>query len=255
MQEVTIIIPVHNIAKRGLERVYYSLLSLSKQTIPIRAIVVDSSNPKAYKELNEGIKHFDFCQHIPTKEREFNLCRLFNKGIHLSGTPWIATTGADFLFAPDFFEAMQARQDKDTLLLKQVRSLAMTDPITFDTVTNWTFPERDFTYNGSKDACGGIQYAHIDLWKEINGYDNRMAFWGGMDEDIRNRATKYKAVHWVKESIFFHMPHIQEKLKTTFHIKQAKKNWKIKDAPRPRSIADGLAQIVKTDIINGKIRI
>ncbi len=113
----SVIIPVYNISKRGAQRLYFSLLSLQPQDCNI--IVVDGSDENQHFQIMEICSHFE-CQYEYYPTVEFNMPILHNRGIRLSKTEWILTTGADFLFAPDFMEVCKTYRNKKRMLFKEV---------------------------------------------------------------------------------------------------------------------------------------
>lgn len=216
MTDLTVIIPVWNIQDRGLARLRYSLCSISKE---VSVIVVDGSENPMPKE------YIPFCKYVHTPTGEFNMPFLHNKGIEMTETEWVMTTGADFLFAPDFFTMCHKHRSKKRMLHKEVGMLPQLN-ITEGRIKGWSFPRvrlHEFGYL----ANGACQYT-TRRWFLDNPYDEKMKWFSGMDN-----LQAYKAlntgleVYWIKESEVLHQWHKTKKFSTPQMNAQSQINWGI----------------------------
>jgi len=227
MNDLDIVMPVHNIAKRGLNRVYLSCISLLQQKQHFNYIwVINSSINIEYNGLEQLIGKLPQINHIQIKQKEFSKPALLNCGIKLSDSQWIFCTDADYLFRRDLLEVCARERDDSTLLLKHVKMLPKLN-IDENRVEKWDFPQCKFNRFGDL-ADGAMQYTTRDWFMKVGGYDERMVGLCGMDNDLHARAKRDKLdIKWVHDSEILHMDHpIDVKMKTS---NQAVRNWKIRD--------------------------
>lgn len=230
--KITVILPTHNLSSRGHERLVNSLYSLSRQTVPCNVIVSDSSIGED-KRLVRGI-----CQGLPFvhymwqyNPEGFNMPKLFNRAIEASSTPFVLCTGADYIFSKDCIQRYEENAQKGRAIFKEVMMLnRATSPITFADIDRGSLPRS--TRNKFGKMANGIQFAHRDDWHQIGGYDERMAGWGGMDNDVYNRFERAGLeIMWLVRGVIYHQWHAIEKNKTPEDANQSRKNWALRDDP------------------------
>lgn len=220
---VTVIIPVHNLERRGLDRVYWSLMSLSLQTQVPKMIVSDSSK----RDITSYLP-FDFVRLIRNPREEFNKPKLLNDGIKEADTKYVMCTDADYLFSFNLIERLLARADSTSFFIKRVIMLP-NQPISKSRIEKWDFQKGDYA-PGGRTADGGCQFAPKAWFTYCGGYDERMKGWCGMDNDMTKRARLAGMnVQWFDEGEILHQYHKQEKLKKGPDIVQSKQNWRIRD--------------------------
>lgn len=212
-----IIIPVFNIKNRGLKRIYWSLESLSRQTVmPNKVYIIDGSNMAQYSQLKEFTDQFDFCEHISSPMYVFNKPVLHNIGIQKSNAEWIMCTDADYLFKQDFIETTQQFRNKKTFLLKAVGMLP-SYPINIGRIEKWRWPKVRLNIyegnNGENLANGACQYT-TRKWFLDNPYDERMEGWGAMDNLQIEKAKRTLEIFWMEDSEILHQYHPVLKNKT-----------------------------------------
>jgi len=227
----SVIIPIHNSHKRGIDRLKWQLLSLKNQTTPPAMVFIpDSSDLSEFLQNVASIKswqsppvHHFGCQH---KDGGFNMPHLFNRGLERVETNYVLCTGIDFIYDPNLFTRYMDIANEKTLILKEVEMLANM-AITADMVNSFKF--RKSPLNGAGRGADGIQFGHINLFKDLGGYDERMAGWGGMDNDLHDRSNKagYKEV-WCRGGRILHQWHRTEKGKGA-DLEQSKRNWRLRD--------------------------
>lgn len=156
----------------------------------------------------------------------FNMPWLFNRAIERAQTPYVLCTGVDFVYDPRLIERYSHVAKPDRLLLKEVEMLPNMQ-IARGNVDSWTWPQTKTNPFGKK--ADGIQFAHMDLWKKLGGYDEKMVGWGGMDNDLHNRAERSGAqIVWVRKGRILHQWHRIEKGKSA-DLEQSKRNWARRD--------------------------
>ena len=218
----TVIIPVYNISRRGVQRLYFSLLSLQSQNCVI--MVVDGSDEEQHIKIKEICSKFD-CQYIWYNTNEFNMPILHNIGIRKAKTEYILTTGADFLFAPDFMEVCMQHRSKERILFKEVGMLGKTN-ITESRIKSWIFPKTGLN-QWHHEANGGCQYTTQEWFLE-NPYDEQMSGFGAMDNLCGYKAyVSGLELYWIPQSELLHIWHPIQKYKNHIDNEKTKCNHRI----------------------------
>jgi hypothetical protein len=195
---IDVIIPVWNLARRGLQRVYWSVYSLQGQC---EITIVNGSGEGEVKQLEEILRGMKY-RHILNPLEELNLSILHNRGIRESECEWILRTDADYIFRGDFIRTMESRLDRGKFLLKQPRKLPKIN-ITKSRVDMWKFPK---CILWDKIGDGACQLTSRE-WFLKNPYDERMRLYGVMDNDMHSRASLELEIEWVEESEILHQWH------------------------------------------------
>lgn len=212
---IDVIIPVWNLATRGLERVYYSVYSLQQDC---EITVVNGSGKGEFKQLDDLIGNL--CKHIHYPIDDLNLPILHNHGILESKCEYILRTDADYLFRKDFIETIKGRIGENKFLLKQVYKLGKMN-ITIPRIKAWKF-QKGLIWE--KEGDGACQVA-TKKWFLENPYDESMRLYGVMDNDMHYRANlKGMEVEWIEESEILHMWHKVDWRDNTEKAEQFEKN-------------------------------
>ncbi len=217
-----VIIPCYNLLNRGLQRLYFSILSLQGQDCKVW--VVDGSDDIQFLPVEEMVTKLGV-EYLRYPTGEFNMPRLHNYGIKCCTEDWIMTTGADFLFRGDFLEECKLKRSENRMLFKEVGMLGKTN-ITEARITKWMFPKTRLN-EWKHEANGGCQYTHKQWFLE-NPYDEVMSGFSGMDN-----LCAYKAyvsgldLHWIKESEILHIWHDNYKYKNREDNSKTKRNHAI----------------------------
>lgn len=208
MEKVSIIIPIHNIMRRGYLRVRYSVLSLQSQKDFIdEIIIVDSSEKNQYDMLHVLLNGFDV-RHVHFPLHSFNKPKLLNKGIQLAKSKYIMCTDGDYLFKKDFLFHCERLRSEKRILHKQVRMLPNMR-INDSTVTSWAFPKSPYNKWG-KLANGACQYAIKEFFIS-NPYPEEMDGYSAMDNLMTYIAyNNGLEVVWIDESDILHQYHAIE---------------------------------------------
>lgn len=218
----TVIIPVYNISRRGAQRLYFSLLSLQPQSCDV--IVVDGSDDVQSFQIQEICSQFK-CQYKHSPTVEFNMPILHNIGIKKAKTKWVLTTGADFLFAPDFMDVCKIYRDDKRILFKEVGMLGNTN-ITDARVKNWVFPKTGLN-QWHHEANGGCQYTTRE-WFLKNPYEEQMSGFGAMDNMCGYKAyVSGLELYWITDSELLHIWHTIQKYKIPEDNVKTKRNHRI----------------------------
>tara|TARA_R110002096_G_scaffold60958_1_gene151773 strand:+ start:2952 stop:3671 length:720 start_codon:yes stop_codon:yes gene_type:complete len=221
-KDVTVILPIYNIRKRGLKRVMNSVYSLQKQDCNI--IVVDGSEIDQFLELHTLLKGLNV-EHVHFPIDEFNKPMLLNEGIRLSNTDYIFCSDADYIFKSDLIDTCKQYRGKNVLLHKKVKMLHSTN-ITTSRIKGWRFPKCNYNAWGTL-ANGAMQYSTKEFFND-NPYNEEMSGFGAMDNLTAYMAHKnWVAIVWVEESEILHQHHPVEKKMSGENLIKFKRNQKI----------------------------
>ena len=221
-KDVTVILPIYNLRKRGLKRVYNSVYSLQKQDCNI--IVVDGSDEGQFNEMKSLLKGFRV-EHIHYPLEEFNKPKLLNEGIRLANTEYIFCSDADYIFKSDLINKCKDHRGKNILIHKKVKMLPSVN-ITKSRIDKWRFPRCRFNQWGTL-ANGAMQYSTKQFFID-NPYNEEMSGFGAMDNLTADVAYKnWVAIVWMEESEMLHQQHPIEKKMSGENLIKFKRNQKI----------------------------
>lgn len=224
--KISVIIPCFNIKRRGFFRLQFLLYSLSKQSIIPEVIVSDGSFANEYKFIARICNKFSFVRYIHTPIKEFNKPILLNRGITQSKSQWICCTDVDYVFREDFCHELLKHSGKDRFICKQVMMSPQRN-VNIEQVDFWDWPHIYKNHYGKK-ADGACQFSHREWFYYCGGYDERMAGWCAMDNQMTLRAKLAgKEVYWMEDSEIVHLWHAVEKFKKPRSLAQMKKNFQI----------------------------
>lgn len=224
---ITVVIPVWNLQKRGLDRVFWSLYSLKSQTIPVKAVVYDASTTGKPQNFSDQAT-----KHIRRKYPRLNIAYMMNRGIEEADTEFIATTGADFLFKPDFFETALEFAKPGTAVFCEVDEMIRSMRLSTGFIDNWEFDKvpqllrrnlGPVNNTGKTHAPGAINLLHRSDWIKSGGYNENFQMWGGYDNEfcqhLHQIGIKAKWIHNRTQCI--HQYHRIEKER----LGKDKKHW------------------------------
>ena len=205
MEKVTILIPVHNIRKRGFKRVLYSVYSLLEQKEYIEEIVImDSSCVSDFNELAHLLTNLDV-RHVHIPQHSFNKPFLLNEGIKRAKSKYVMCTDADYLFKSDFLKYCEFARDEEVLIHKKVNMLPNMKH-SLSAIKKWRYPKSEYNIWGTL-ANGACQYATKDFFIN-NPYPKEMDGFSAMDNIITYMAyNKGMSIHWLAESEILHQHH------------------------------------------------
>jgi FkbM family methyltransferase len=230
---ITVILPIYQLAGRGLDRVDRSLYSIALNSAIPPVIVMDGSQPDQFAAVESITARYPFAQHVAWPLQRFNMPVLFNRGIERAQTPYLFCTGADFLYRQDFFARLGQTMTPDSFVVAPVRMLPRCD-ISEAMVAAWSFPPTHPNAFGT--WADGLQCFHRSWYDRAGGYDERMAGWGGMDNDHHFRARR-AGLHcrWLEGSEVLHIWHETEKASGPDRAEkqqQSRLNWRLRDTDK-----------------------
>jgi hypothetical protein len=222
LNQVTVILPIWNIHKRGIKRILLGIHSLRNQNCDV--IIVDGSDKLKYDDLSGFLKKYEVLHfHLPLAE--FNKPKLLNKGIELSKTEYVFCSDADYIFKSDLIEVCSKYHGSNILMHKKVRMLPAIN-LNESRVNNWHFPKCKFNHWGTY-ANGAMQYAERKFFIQ-NPYLEEMDGFGAMDN-----LTTYIAYNnglkiiWIEESEILHQDHPIERKMSGDNKRKFERNQKI----------------------------
>lgn len=229
LQQIEVIIPIHNLRKRGFERIRNSIYSLNIQKINVNINLCDSSNLDEHNQLIEELKGLKYTMHRIKGLKEFNKPILLNEGVKRTTGNFILCTDADYIFRDDFSECLLNNIQPNRMIIKKVKMLPKNLMTNESRIENWFFPDLPLNPFGEW-ADGGCQFAHRSWFEHCGGYDERMNGWCGMDNDMTQRFKRNGGdLFWMNESEFLHQWHPIMKGKNKNEIAKTKSNWYIRD--------------------------
>ena len=239
MEKVSIIIPIHNILKRGLKRVRNSVISLKTQMEYIEdIIIVNSSNKLEYDMLDALLAGFRV-KHISTPLHCFNKPILLNTGIKESNSKYVMCTDGDYLFSKDFMYICTTHRGEQVMLHKKVRMLPNMN-LNEIKIDKWNFPKCAENIWGMY-ANGAVQYATKDFFL-ANPYPEEMDGFGAMDNLMYYMAVNNGLeVKWVAEGTILHQRHpIVNKMAGSNREKFDRNQQMLQDYKTKHNLADSL---------------
>lgn len=205
MEKVSIIIPIHNIFRRGLHRVRNSVISLQPQMEHIEDIIIVNSSDKVEFDMLDALLDGFKVKHIHYPLYCFNKPKLLNKGIQEANSKYIMCTDGDYLFREDFLNVCSELRDEEVMMHKQVKMLPNMS-IKRPKIEDWRFPKCGFNKWG-RLANGAVQYATKDFFMS-NPYPEEMEGFSAMDNLMTYMAYKNGLdIHWIEQSEILHQYH------------------------------------------------
>ena len=220
---ITVIIPVFNIAKRGFQRLDNSIYSLSKQNCDI--IVSCGSWESEHHKIKSICKKYNV-KYIHTPSKEFNKPILLNIGLKQVNTEYVMCTDVDYIFSFDFIELLEKNRNESIFICKKVLMLQNQD-LSRGVINNVRYVNF-YPNKYGKLADGACQFAHIAWFEYCGGYDERMSGWAAMDNDMTKRAKLYGLeLYWLEEGTIYHQWHAVEKYRKARDMSKIKRNHKL----------------------------
>jgi FkbM family methyltransferase len=193
-------------------------------------IVMDGSRADEFAAVEAITADFPFVLHVAHPLQRFNMPVLFNRGIERARTPYLFCTGADFLYRKDFFERLGQVMTPESFVTVPVQMLPRCE-VTEEMVAAWTFPPTHANTFGA--WADGLQCFHRRWYDCAGGYDERMAGWGGMDNDHHFRARRAGLkCRWLDGVEVLHIWHPTEKAAgpdREAKQRQTRVNWQLRD--------------------------
>lgn len=227
MGGLTVILPVHNLYKRGHLRIFNSCYSLLKQKDLYEIIIVDSSIVSESRMLYDLLLNLktDKIKYISAYNPVFNKSKLLNKGVKEAKTKWIMCTDADYIFKHDFLSNCELLRGEGKILFKEVKMLPRVT-VKRILIDQWRFPISKYNEWG-KLANGACQYTTKQFFID-NPYPEEMEGFGAMDNIMAYIAiNKGLNIHWVKQSEILHQHHANIKYRTKDDLRRSNNNQKI----------------------------
>lgn len=204
--KIDFVIPVRD---RENERVQRCINSL-KSKLTGNIIIVDYGSKKPVKVKG--------CKIIRVKNKKtkiWNKSHALNIGIKRCTNEFIATVDCDICLGKKFLSKCRRYLKKDSFIYSRfVRRI-------IGEVLDWNVSEKKIesisidwlgkNQGSAHLAVGGIQIFPKWWIEEIHGYDENLIYWGGIDNDIHERAMRTGLIIVDLNELIFHQEH--EKIK------------------------------------------
>lgn len=216
---ISFIIPVRN---RDVERITNCVNSIrGNQTGEI--IIVDYGSDPHIPQI-PGAKIIRY-----TKNEIWNKAHAINLGIKAAKYDYIGTVDCDMIISKEFITRAKEHITKKSFVYSiNVRRINTEDVSEgFEEMMKKSFQwnEKDGRYSLIHNANGGIQIYPKRWIKEIGGLDESLIYWGGMDNDVFERAIMSGLVTVNINSPLLHQEH---ELKKEAHLSGSEKIMALK---------------------------
>ena len=196
---------------RDIRRLKWQVLSLSRSDVQV--LVVDGSHKSEHRLIESLLKGTD-AELVYRPQGILNLPKLWNYGVSIAAYDRILISGADFLYAPDFFEQVQTVHDPRQLTMCMCHALPNIG-ITASRVRgwNWNWDHIEVFFKENPRHANGSRFAVKALFEDVP-FDERMEKLGGMDnlQDYKCKAKGYKTLWW-EQKLVLHQWHPTSRLK------------------------------------------
>lgn len=204
---ISFIIPVRDRENQRIQNCVNSLQS----DITGEIIIVDYGSKKPVKDIF-GAKIIRY-----TSNKIWNKSHAINLGIKKAKYEYISTIDCDIILSPDFLDiARKYLRHNAFLYSTNVRRVELED-ITGDFYNMLEHSKEWNTYINRHDiihnANGGIQIYAKQWINDIGGADESLIYWGGMDNDIFERAMMCRLTTVNLNLIILHQEHKLKKEK------------------------------------------
>jgi len=206
------------VATRNRDKTLRFLLkSLALQSFPqnnYEVVTVNYGGTSTTEKLVKSFNKRNFKYLYVDESGIFNESHSKNIGIKSSKGKVIIVTNADIIFTKDTLKEFDIEYSKSGKnYLYQVIRYDMPEEFdvnkNFDGLLNRTISLRKFK-SQDETACGDFQAAEKSSWFSVNGYDELMSGWGGMDLDLVDRMRMVNHQQkWIKNSnlLIYHQYH------------------------------------------------
>jgi glycosyltransferase involved in cell wall biosynthesis len=190
-----VVIPIYDLASRGIDRLFWQLVSLTNQRFLYRNIfIIDGSRePTQIPVSFAGVEYIHFPQ------LKFNKPILINIGIKNCDSKYVVISDVDSLYPPQFSERYTGILKKDPDALIVSGSYKLPEGYEYGNLNaDWFNQAKKISEPFCDTSCGGVQAIKRDWLITNRGIDERYQGWGGMDGDLLKRVRlDGKSVVWI----------------------------------------------------------
>jgi hypothetical protein len=221
----SVIIATRNLIQgnRDIKRLLWQWVSLQGKA---EVIIVDGSGIAENKLIRDMFQRKGAdVRIIHEKQDVLNLPKLWNLGIREAQGEHILISGADFLYAPDFFDRAKEVHTPERLVMcmcHELPNIGITEGKVKDWAWNWANIQPFFKANPK--LANGIQYGTKKLFLDVP-FDERMEKLGGMDnlQAYKCEREGYEPFWW-EQKLVLHQWHPISRMKFD---KQFNENQKV----------------------------
>lgn len=207
---------------RDIRRLKWQWVSLDRPDVQV--LVIDGSHHSEHRLIKQLLSGTT-AEVVHRPQEVMNLPALWNYGVSIAAYDRILISGADFMYAPNFFDEVEKvhRSDRLTMCMcHELPNIPMTEARVRAWAWDWSKIKVFFAANPR--LANGIQYAEKALFQDVP-YDERMAKLGGMDnlQEYKCKAKGYDC-YWWEQKLVLHQWHPISRMKLD---KQFNENQKI----------------------------
>jgi hypothetical protein len=211
---------VHNLQSsgRGTTRVrnfLYSLRNQLKSNIQANIIIFNWSNDSSFNDIDDYCKEFNAIHIYKRFEGKiWNKSKSLNYSLKHYLSDYIMGTDIDYIFSPNFFQAVQSRLSRNRILLCGVHKLQPQDKDIIYSVENYKKILQRSVYYKNKEADGASQIVSGEWFIEHRGYHEGIELWGGMDNEFSQLSRLWGLEQlWIDDkTTIIHQFHPDDKL-------------------------------------------
>ena len=218
MGKIDFVIPVRNRDNKRIQRCVDSL----KSDITGKIYVVDYGSKKLVK-----VKRCKVIR-INIKNR-WNKCHALNMGIKKCKNEFIGTVDCDMIIGKEFLEKCKKYMVGDcfifTRMVKRIEPDLLDWGLTKERLLRISYPWMAKKLPNLHEAVGGIQVFPKWWIFRIRGYDENLTYWGGIDNDIYERAFRTELCIIDLNETIFHQEHEKKKEQNLSSKREAEKAY------------------------------
>jgi len=208
MKKVSFVIGVRDREQERIKRCVNSL----KSPITKEIIIVDYGSKKPVKQ----IKGTDIIR--VNTDNIWNKSHALNIGIKAAKGKYIATIDCDIILTKNFFKEINKLLKKDTFIIsldvRRIDLIGLRGNIPERYIKYFSKPwaeiNRKIIYQ-NHNANGGIQLFSKEWIEKVRGYDENLIYWGGIDNDLYERALMDKLIIINLNKTIYHQEHEKKK--------------------------------------------
>jgi len=181
---IDFVIPVRDREPKRIQRCVDSL----KSKITGSILVIDYGSKKQFTIKGAQVWRVN-TKNVWNKSHALNLG--IRDRIRNSKSKFIAAIDCDIILPPRFLEEAERHLFPDSFIIsrkvKRIEEFYFEESYLSQLENSFPWAEGAINYTG---AVGGIQIFGKDWIEKVRGYDEQLVYWGGMDSDLLERATR-----------------------------------------------------------------
>lgn len=196
---------------RDIRRLKWQCISLDRPDVQV--VVMDGSRRAEHTLIRELLANTN-AEVVHAPQDVMNLPKLWNHGVRIAAHDRILISGADFMFAPSFFDEIEKVHKDDRLTMcmcHELPHIGLTEKMVRDWRWNWA--NIKVFFKAKPRLANGIQYGTKALFLDVP-FDERMEKLGGMD-NLHEYHCQQKGydTFWWEQKLVLHQWHPISRMK------------------------------------------